>query len=225
MAEPEQLRILNPPNADHLKIEQQTTAGTIVSYTIRNSANTPLPNADGGGGSIQVGTKAQMLAIVAPSAGQLFYINDISDPQFNKLCVYSGRCWGVPGETIECLVNEVGGLIEGNVVEVNPGFAGVDYGVRKATQTADRDIVGVCAFQSVADTDWCSIACRGTWMVAFEAQGLYFRGTRIKTDSTDGLAEDSGGSQNGVFGIILANFSAPSDGDLGPCVIFPVERT
>lgn len=218
MAKPEELRIYNPPNADYLKLEQQTTAGTIVSYTIRNSANTPLSNADGSGSGIQVGTLATMLAIATPSVGQQFYVEHPSLPQFNKLCTYSGRTWQVVGETVElkCATN----LDIGYVVEIDNS---IDYAVEKSTSTADRDLVGIMCFQNYSASDWSVLATRGNWYVAYEA-GSYSRGDRIKVDSTDGLAEDSGGTQKGVFGICLTDFVIASDGDLGPTIIFPVEK-
>ena len=91
-----------------------------------NIDNNGEPIDSGGGGSggdysIPVGTLAQMLALTTMTEGSQFFVNKNLGTAFtsqtNKLYTYSGRCWGVTGETIE-LVARVD-LDKGMVLQIS----------------------------------------------------------------------------------------------------------
>ena len=77
--------------------------------------------AGGGSSGIEVGTLAQMLAKTGMTPGTQFFVNANLGTNFtsqeNKLYVYSGRCWGVPGETVELLAKQ--DLLRGQVLQIS----------------------------------------------------------------------------------------------------------
>ena len=164
-------------------------------------------NSGGGGGeSIEVGTLEQMLAKTDMSEGSQFFVNANLGTAFtsqeNKLYVYSGRCWGVTGETVELLAKE--NLLKGQVLQIS-GTGATDYfQAEKCTTTGDVDVIGIVANQDVLAGEWFSCATSGVWEVAC-ITGNYDRQNYLRADTNDGYASETTSESDQPFSKILEN--------------------
>ena len=164
----------------------------------------------GGSGGIEVGTKAQLLAKTGMSIGEQFYV-DSEESEKNKLFTYSGRCWGVSGETVE--LQAVSGLnaVVGNTVEISGSGSTADFQFKLTNASEDVHVVGVVGW--VGSDGWYSIATRGSWEVACHT-GTYDRANYLTCDSTDGIAHETSSVSAQPFAKILENKTVTSDGQL-----------
>ena len=163
-----------------------------------------------GGSGFHVGTRDELLGLFQMSIGDQYYVSDYN-PQKNKLYTYSGRCWGVIGETVE--LQAVSGLypIVGNTVEISGSGSTSDFQFRLTDASEDIHVVGVVGW--VGNDGWCAIATRGSWEVACHI-GTYDCAHYLTCDSTDGIAHETTSVSAQPFAKILENKTVTSDGQL-----------
>ncbi len=167
-------------------------------------------------GGLQVGTKAAMLAIASPSAGDQFMISDAGTPENNKLCYYSGRTWQVSGETFEMKCD--GNMDEGYAVQISSAGP---YEVELTTTQQDRDVCGVGAWEDRSNNDYTAVAIHGIWPVAVKSN-TYDEDEYIRTSSNAGIGEETS-SRKGVYAKVVEAATVASDGDLLQCFLHHVE--
>ncbi len=165
----------------------------------------PSPSPSGG---IEVGTLADMLAKSDMTEGSQFFFNANLGTAFtsqeNKLYVYSGRCWGVTGETVELLAKE--DLLKGQVLQISGTGATADFQAEKTTITGDVDVIGIVANRDVTAGEWFTCATSGIWEVACIA-GTYDRQNYLKANTNDGYASETTSESDQPFAKILENRS------------------
>ena len=165
----------------------------------------PSPTPSGG---IEVGTLSQMLAKSDMSEGSQFFVNANLGTAFtsqeNKLYFYSGRCWGVTGETVELLAKT--DLLKGQVLQISGTGATDDFQAEKTTITGDVDVIGIVANKDVLAGEWFTVACSGLWEVACIA-GTYNRQNYLIANTNDGYASETTSESNQPFAKILEDRS------------------
>lgn len=170
------------------------------------------------GGSITTGTVAEMIAIPTPATGAEFLISPTNKAD-SKFCFYNGDTWQVSGETFQTQSAEA--LPIGSVVENDPT---TPDRVRKATVSADRDMMGVVVFTEATGANQnVSVAYAGRWDILCES-GSYDQTDYIETSSTDGQGQSTSSTGSGVFARPLEITTAPSGGGLVKCILFNTER-
>ncbi len=198
-------------------IDLGTTSPTVTNFLGDLKLNGVDVGGGGGGSSIEVGTKAQLLAKTGMTEGQQFYVNANLGTSFtsqeNRLWTYSGRTWQVIGETVELLAQV--DVIEGNTVEVSGGGSSSDFEFRKTNAAEDVHVIGVVALKGVSAGEWATVAMNGMWQVACDAtSGQYDRANYLVCNSTDGLANESSSVSAQPFAKILENRTISVDGGL-----------
>ena len=157
--------------------------------------------AGGGSSGIEVGTLSQMLAKTGMTPGTQFFVNANLGTNFtsqeNKLYVYSGRCWGVPGETVELLAKQ--DLLRGQVLQISTLD---DFSTEKCTVNGDVDVIGVVAHKDVLAGEWVTVATSGIWEISCVA-GTYSRQHYLMANSNDGYASPTTSESNQPFARIL----------------------
>ena len=155
----------------------------------------------GGSSGIEVGTLSQMLAKTGMTPGTQFFVNANLGTNFtsqeNKLYVYSGRCWGVPGETVELLAKQ--DLLRGQVLQISTLD---DFSTEKSTTNGDVDVIGIVAHKDVSGGEWVSVATSGIWPVSCVA-GNYNSQNYLMANSNDGYASSTTSESNQPFARIL----------------------
>ena len=174
----------------------------------------------GGDGGIEVGTKAELLAKTGMSIGTMFYQNETNESHKNKLWTYSGRCWGVVGETVELQATDGLTAVVGNTVEISGSASTADFQFKLTNDSEDVHVVGVVG--SLGTDGWCAIATRGAWEVASHT-GTYDRANYLTCDSTDGLAHETTSVSAQPFAKILENKTVNIDGELVYAVLHTAE--
>ena len=157
--------------------------------------------AGGGSSGIEVGTLAQMLAKTGMTPGTQFFVNANLGTNFtsqeNKLYVYSGRCWGVPGETVELLAKQ--DLLRGQVLQISTLD---DFSTEKCSVNGDVDVIGIVAHKDVLAGEWVSVATSGVWSISCVA-ATYSRQNYLMANSNDGYASSTTSESNQPFARIL----------------------
>jgi len=163
------------------------------------------------------GTLAQLLAQTS-QLGSQYYITDSTNPQLNKLSIFTGRSHQITGETIE--LKSTQNIPIGYVVE--PGIGGA-FSCRKCDRSRDVDLVGVVAFKDIVVDEWSTIGTNGIYPVAVVA-GNYDIADYLVSDNEDGLARAYPYGTRGIFAKILEQKTISSNGGLIYCLIYPVEH-
>ena len=171
--------------------------------------------------SLEIGTKAQLLAKTGMTEGQQFYMNANPGTSFtsqeNKLWTYTGRTWQVIGETIEMLASE--NMIEGNTVEVGTT---ADYQISLTNTSQDVNVIGVVALKGLLANQWGTMATRGLWEVACVTD-TYNRASYLNTSSTNGLAQETVSVSAKPFAKIVENRTTIIQGSLVFAVLHTCE--
>lgn len=178
-----------------------------------------------GGGIFEQGDLDDLLAVTGMSIGDLFYLNRNLGTNYtaqeNKVCVWSGRTWQVPGETIELLATQ--DMLMGNTVEVDTSATQTssnNYKIRKTVLQNSSEVIGVVALDAVTAGDWCAVATRGIWEVSGNAE-TYNRGEYLSTDTKDGQAHRTASVGDQPFAKILESRVLILDGaDNAPSLVW-----
>lgn len=167
-----------------------------------------------GGGGLTSQTNAQMLALVAPTAG-----DQVFNTTWGVVYTYDGDVWLTP-QLMKATNQNAGALQEGYVV-IQDGT--VADGIDLTTTVGSIAIVGVVKdiYGGGATGTFCTVAINGVHNVLYA--GAVNIGEGAISDNVAGQANGTGTGQAGMFGVVRGSKGAPSTA-LILTILTPTER-